>query len=400
MLYDFKAKKVDGKVIEGTVEAAHEAMARGLVKERGFEPFAITKHRRSLLTFNIAFFSSVSVKEITIWSRQLSVMVSANLPIVAALKTLANQAGNPLMRTVIAEAARDVEGGARLSSALARHPKIFSNFFVQMVRSGETSGRLDDVLNYLADQQEKDYDLISKIRGAMMYPAFILSGLLVVGFIMMTFVIPKLTAVISESGATLPWTTRLLIATSGFFVHYWWLVIVIVIGAGIGFFRFIATPSGRATWDAFKLKIPIFGTLFSRIYLVRFCRSLSTLMIGGVPLATSLAIVAEVVGNSVFKTLVLDTAKAVKDGHPLTSIFQKHKIFPAMASEMLATGERTGKLEDILSRLSTFYSREIDNLVTNMVSLIEPLIMVLMGLAVGVMVSAIILPMYNLANEL
>lgn len=400
MLFDFRAKKTDGDVIAGTVEAAHETMARGLVQERGFELIAMTKHRRPFSTFAIPFLSRVSVKEITIWSRQLSVMVSANLPIVQALKTLANQATNPLLRDVLHETARDVEGGARLSLALSRHPRVFSNFFVQMVRSGETSGRLDDVLDYLADQQEKDYDLISKIRGAMMYPAFILSGLLVVGFIMMTFVIPKLTAVISESGATLPWTTRLLIAVSGFFAHYWWLVLVIVIGASIAFFRFIATPSGRAMWDAFKLKIPVFGTLFSRIYLVRFCRSLSTLMIGGVPLATSLAIVAEVVGNSVFKTLILDTAKAVKDGHSLTAIFQKHKEFPAMASEMLATGERTGTLEDILSRLSTFYSREIDNLITNMVSLIEPMIMVLMGLAVGVMVSAIILPMYNLANEL
>lgn len=387
-------------MVEGTVEAAHEAMALGLVKERGLDPLSLTPHHRSLLNMNIALLSRVSVKEVTIWSRQLSVMVSANLPIVQALKTLSNQASNPLMCDVLQSAAQDVEGGARLSQALGKYPKIFSNFFVQMVRSGETSGRLDEVLNYLADQQEKDYDLLSKIRGAMMYPAFILSGLFAVGFIMMTFVIPKLTAVIAESGATLPWTTRLLITVSGFMTHYWWIVLVLLAVAIVAFSRFIKTTNGRRIFDTIKLHLPIFGTLFSRIYLVRFTRSLATLMVGGVPLATSLSIVAEVVGNTVFRDLILETAAAVRDGHPLTKVFQEHKAFPAMAAEMLATGERTGKLEDVLNRLSTFYSREIDNLVTNMVSLIEPMIMVLMGLAVGVMVSAIILPMYNLANEI
>lgn len=400
MLFDYKAKTQDGKIVEGVVDAAHEEMAKGLVKERGFEPLSITAHKRSLLTANITFLSRVSLKEVTIWARQLSVMVSANLPIVQALKTLANQATNPLMRTVLVECARDVEGGARLSQALGKHPKVFSNFFVHMVRSGETSGRLDEVLNYLADQQEKDYDLVTKIKGAMTYPIFILSGLFVVGFIMMTFVIPKLTAVIAESGAKLPWTTRLLIAVSGFMTKFWWVVLVLLVVALVAFFQMLKTKRGRTLFDTAKLHIPIFGTLFSRIYLVRFCRSLSTLMVGGVPLAQSLAIVAEVVGNSVFKDMVLETAKAVRDGHPLTEIFSKRKAFPPMASEMLATGERTGKLEDILARLSTFYSREIDNLVTNMVSLIEPMIMVLMGLAVGVMVSAIILPMYNLANQI
>ncbi len=400
MLYDYKAKNSDGKIVEGTVDAPYEEMARGLVKERGLELFSLAKHKRSALTMNITLFSRVSVKEIAIWSRQLSVMVSANLPIVQALKTLANQASNPLMKEVLAESAREVEGGARLSQALQKHPKVFPDFFVQMVRSGETSGRLDEVLNYLADQQEKDYDLLSRIRGAMMYPAFILSGLLVVGFIMMTFVIPKLTAVIAESGAKLPLTTRMLIAVSGFFTHYWWIVILLVVAAVAGFIQLKRTPKGKMVLDSIALRVPVFGTLLSRVYLVRFCRSLSTLMIGGVPLAQGLLIVADVMGNTVFKNLVLDTAKAVKDGHPLTEVFQKNKTFPAMASEMLATGERTGKLEDILARLSTFYSREIDSLVTNMVSLIEPMIMVLMGIAVGVMVSAIILPMYNLANEM
>lgn len=400
MLFDYKAKNTSGTIVEGTVDAAHEAMATGLLKERGLELQRLTPHRRSLLNLNISFLSGVSVKEITIWSRELSVMVSANLPIVQAIKTLAGQSKNPFFREVLTACAHDVEGGARLSQALEKHPKAFSNFFVHMVRSGETSGRLDSVLEYLADQQEKDYDLLSKIRGAMAYPAFILTGLVVVGFIMMVFVIPKLTAVIAESGTSLPFTTRLLIAVSGFMARYWWLLIIAAIALVFGFTRGIRTSRGRMLWDRVKLKVPVFGTLLSRIYLVRFCRSLGTLLAGGVPLAQSLIIVAEVVGNSVFRQLTLDTAKAVRDGHPLTELFQENPVFPSMAAEMLATGERTGKLDNILSRLSTFYTREIDNLVTNMVSLIEPMIMVLMGLAVGVMVSAIILPMYNLANEM
>jgi type IV pilus assembly protein PilC len=327
-------------------------------------------------------------------------MVSATVPIVQALKILAQQTVNPIFIENIMEMANDVDGGMKLSAAMSKHKKVFSRFFVAMVKSGETSGKLDEVLQYLADQMEKDYDLISRIKGAMIYPVFIIFGMIVVGFLMMVFVVPKMTQMLTESGAELPVLTKMLVATSSFMQSFWWLIIGAAVGLVFLFKMWTRTSFGRVAWDTAKVKIPIFGTLFQKIYIVRFSRSFATLIKGGVPVSAALRITSEVVDNEAYKKLILDTIKEVEDGNSVAGLFGKSDLMPKMLSQMMNVGEQTGKLDSILERLADFYSREIDGLVNGLTSLIEPMILMIMGVGVGGMVAAIMLPMFKVAQSI
>jgi type IV pilus assembly protein PilC len=269
-----------------------------------------------------------------------------------------------------------------------------------MIKSGETTGKLDETLNYLADQKEKDYDLTSKIKGAMIYPLFILGALLVVGVVMMIFVIPQLTAVLEEAGAELPWATKMLIATSDFLKTYWWTLIIISVG-GIFAYRVIyRTAKGKSIIDKAKLNVPVFGNIYKKIYITRFARSFSNLITSGIPLSRALGIVADVIGNHTYKEITLETIKEVEDGNSVSTVFLKHKEVPIMLSQMMSVGEQTGRLDKILAKLADFYAKEVENLVANMVSLIEPLIIVLLGGAVAVLVVSILLPLYSLSSAI
>ncbi len=398
--FSYKAKNKENKTVAGVVQAPSEEMAVDILVDKGLTIFwfkeTATKGEMGL---NIPFLNRIPPKDIVIFSRQLSVLVSANVPLVQSLKTMIKQTNNNRLKIIVSELSDEVEGGSKLSTALGKYPIAFSNFYVNIIRSGETSGKLDEVLNYLADQQEKDYDLMSKIRGAMIYPAFILSSLTVVGMMMMIFVIPKLTGILQEANAELPLATRILIGVSGFLQGFWWLLLILFIGLFIGFQFFIKTDFGRRYWDLIKLKVPVVGNLLRKIMIVRFLRSLDTLITGGVSLPKSLRITGDVVGNVIFKELILNTVKEVEGGNPIASVFAQSKDVPYMVSQMMNIGEKTGKLDEVLRKLTDFYAREIDNLVRNLVTLVEPLVMVLMGLGVGLMVAAVILPMYNLASS-
>ena len=397
--FEYKAKNSQGQIFKGKVEAPSQGAVIQMLSEKEMFPLTIKTVRESKDFFaNIDFLNKVGAKDLVLLSRQLSVMKSANLPIVQSLHILEKQTENPKLKVIVAEIADEVDGGAKLSQAMSNYPKVFSDFFISVVRSGETSGRLDEVLNYLADQQEKDYDLMSKIKGAMIYPAFIVGGLAVVGVIMMVFVVPKLTDILAETGQELPMATKLLIGTSKAMSHYWWLLLVGLIAVIFGFHSYIGTRHGGLFLDVLKIKMPIFGKLFQRIYLVRFTRSMATLLAGGVPLIDSLRVTSDIVGNKVYQDIIDRTVREVEDGNPVSTIFLQSKDVPAMVSRMMSVGEQTGYMDKVLEKLTDFYAREIDNLVTNLVSLMEPLIMVVLGVAVGVMVAAIIMPMYNMAS--
>lgn len=398
--YRFKARDNAGAEVSGMVSADEEKMAEAALRDKGLSEVVLMPIvAKSIWQTSIDFFDRVKVKDLVVFARQFAVMESASVPLVQSLRTLSRQTLNKKLRQIILEVADEVEAGSKLSFALSRHPDVFSDFYVNMIRSGETTGRLGDVLTYLADQQEKDYDLLNKVRGAMMYPAFIIVGMTGVGIVMMVFVIPKLTEVLSESGGQLPLATRVLIGVSDILSNFWWLILAAAIGAVFALRWWIKTPKGRRGWDRVKIKIPIFGYLFQRIYLVRMTRSLNTLLAGGVDLVPALVISADVVGNSFYKDLILKTKKEVEDGNSIISVFQSRNEVPSMYSQMLAVGEETGKMNEILARLGSFYSRDIDNFVANLSTIIEPIIMVVLGLAVGTMVAAIILPMYSLATQ-
>lgn len=398
-IYKYKAFDKDKKVQEGMVEAKNKDYAGEILAEKGFSVVAISEISSGQGKINLDFLNRVKTKDIVIFSRQFSVLISANVSMVQALKILIEQTVNMTLKMAISEAADEVDAGSALSDALGKRPKIFSNFYVSVVKSGETSGKLDESLSYLADEMEKDYDMMSKIKGAMIYPIFVFCSLITVGVLMMILVVPKLTAILTESGAELPITTKILIGTSGFMQKHWWLLAVIVAVSIISFKWYVKRPKGKRQFDYIKLKLPVFGHLFQLIYLVRFTRSMNTLIVGGVTIDNSLKVAAEVVGNKIYQELIEETIKEVEDGNSISSVFVKSKTIPKMVSQMLNVGEKTGKIDIILEKITNFYSREISNIVANLMTLMEPLIMVVMGVAVGIMVAAVILPMYNLASS-
>ena len=388
-------------MVEGNVEAFSEEAVANLLLEKNFIIIDIKAKSKELFNWqSLNFFNKVKTKDLVIFFRQLSVMIDANLPIVKGLRVLLKQTKSEQLKKVIMEILTEVDGGSSLSAAMQLFPNVFTNFYINIVRSGETSGRLSEVMGYLADQQEKDYGLESQVKGAMVYPAFILVGLVVVGFIVMTFVIPQMTGMLVESGAELPFVTKVLLGVSGFFQSFWWLLILLFGCAFVGFSILIKTYVGRRIMDTAKIKLPIFGPIFKNIYIVRICRSFSTLLKGGVPVSQSLEVVKTVVDNLVYEEILESTIKEVEEGNLLADSLALSPYIPTTVTQMISIGEETGKLEDVLIKIGDFYSSEVDGSVRMLSTLIEPIIMVILGCAVGVFIAAIILPMWKLASAL
>jgi len=398
-LYNYRARNAQDEVSSGLVEADSENIAADILQERGFRVLYLEDKKQGLARLEISF-SRVKVKDLVIFSRQLSILISAGVSLTESLKDAAGQTKSDKLKKALLKVAAEVEGGSRFSEALESQPKVFNSFFVNIVKSGELSGRLQEVLLYLADQLEKDYDLRSKIRGAMIYPAFVMSSLFVIGILMMVFVVPKLTEMLDQTGATLPLSTRIVKGASDFLVIYWWLVFLVVGGLVGGILYTVRQPTGRRIADGLKLRLPIFGKLFNYIAVIRFCRSMHTLMVGGVDISHALGIAADMVGNVVYRDLVLQAQASVSGGGALAEVFDESKLVPKMLPQMLKTGEATGRVDEVLERISEFYQREVNSIIANLMSLLEPVIMVVLGVAVAVMIMAIILPMYEISSNM
>jgi type IV pilus assembly protein PilC len=286
-----------------------------------------------------------------------------------------------------------------LSDALKKHPHVFSTFYANVIKAGETSGKLDEILNYLADEVEKDYDLSKKFKGALIYPIFVCSGLVIVGFIFLFFVLPELTKILQETGATLPLATRLIIGIADFLQKYYILLIIFVVGGGIGLKLFFKTKVGKRNRDLFLVKAPIIGKIFQLIYLIRFSRSLRTLLRGGVTVTRSLSIVGDIVRNTVYKDIITETIDDINEGGSIVTVLENSDYVPKMIPEMMSIGEKTGRLDDVLEEIAKFYDKEVRVKLDNLNTMLEPIIMVVMGIGVGIMVAAVIMPMYNIASQ-
>jgi len=399
--YEYRARDAHNVILEGLIEAATQDIAAETLQDRGLSALSLEEHAEAMLfEWELPFFNKIPIKDVVIFTRQFAVLIGAKVPVVQGLKTVARQTRHARLQRAVLDVSTEVESGTPLSAAMARHPEAFSAFFVNIIRSGETTGRLEEVMGYLADQMEKDYDLTGRIKGAMIYPIIVIFGLVVAGFIMMTYVVPKLTATFTESDMELPWTTKALVAVSSFFQHNSILIIVAAAAFVAAFIVFTRRPTGRAIWDRFKLMFPVFGPLYKNIYIVRFTRSMTTLLNGGVDVPCALDICADIVGNEHFRRLIAETRKEVSDGNSITTVFMRDPLLPKMVSQMMTVGEETGRLSQVLEKLTEFFSRELDSSVRNLVSAIEPIIMLVMGGAVGVMVAAIMMPMYQMATSL
>ncbi len=400
-IFQFRARNNRGEMVTDYVEAPDATGAREAVQSRGLFVLDVVQQAgddgwQKL----VPWLRHIPARDLVAFSRQLAVMAGATIPLVQALRTLVEQSSNVHLKAIALRLAEDVSGGSRLSQSMSSFPWVFNTFFVNMVRAGEVSGRLDETLNFLADEQEKDYDLSTKIKGAMMYPAFVIGGMIIVGFIMMVFVLPKLTELVAGIGGQLPWSTRTLIAVSNLVSGYWYLLLAGAAGLVAGATAFIKTVPGRWWWDNKKLRLPLIGTLAQRIYLVRLTRGLATLLSAGIPLTQAIGVAAQVIGNTAYADLLEKTVAEVEEGRSVTVLLAKSDVVPAMVYQMMAVGEQTGQLDSMLEKVSLFYAREVETLVQNLVRLIEPAIIILLGVAVGVVVAAVILPIFNLATQL
>ncbi|MBI2587958.1 type II secretion system F family protein, partial [Candidatus Azambacteria bacterium] len=327
-----------------------------------------------------------------------STLFGADVPLLLALQALRREQSHPRLRDALEEIASDVDGGMSFSKALTKHPDVFSPFFVNLVRSGEVSGKLQEVLSYLADYLEREYEITSKARGALIYPAFVLTGFLIVAIVMVVYVIPQLEGVLTETGQEFPLVTRVLLASSRFFRAFWWLLGILAAGGGYGLFRYLKTPTGRALWDRLKLRLPVLGPIARELYMARFAESLATLIVGGLPITEALGVSADVVGNEVYRGIIREAVTEVRRGETISSVLRRSPEVPAMVAEMVAIGEQSGRIDAILRKIAAFYQRDVDRALSNLVALIEPVLIVGLGIGVGLLVAAVLLPIYNLTR--
>lgn len=397
--YLYKAKNKNGTLATGEVEAASPEHAAKLVHDKGLIVISINPVRESLFNFIKRYRDRITSSDISTFTRQFATMVNAGLPITEALLILRSQAKGS-MQKMVATIMADVEGGESLSVALSRHPTIFSPTYIALVKSGEVGGVLDEVLIRLADNLEKQEEFKGKIKGALIYPIVIVVGMVGVALILMIFVIPKLTSLYSDFGATLPLPTRILMGVSGFVLKAWPLILL-VLGLGIyGYIQYRKTPTGRRKTDELLFKLPVIGDFQRQVILTEVTRTLSLMVGAGVSILEGLNITAGVVNNVVISDALKDAAIQVEKGFPVAFSFARHpEAFPFILSQMIAVGEETGKMEEVLKKISRIFEMESDEKVKTLTAAIEPIVMILLGVGVGFMVIAVILPIYNLTSQ-
>lgn len=396
--FSYKAKDLSGKDVKGLVEAQDKKQALTILHEKHFTPFFIKEEGENFLGyFYNKFVKKVSQGEVAVFTRQIATMISAGLPLTEALTILRSQ-GKGLLQEAIGEILRDVEGGSNLADAMEKFPRIFSPVYIALVRAGESAGVLDNILTRLADNLEAQREFQTKIKGAMTYPIIILVGMGGVIFIMMVLVIPKLTSLYTEFNAKLPISTQILITFSSFAARFWWLIILAVFGLAYLLRILNKNRDTKRKLDELKFKIPIYGKLQSQIVLAEFTRTLGLLVGAGVSIVEALQISSKTAGNIKIEEGILEASKQVEKGFPLSATISANPFFPKILAQMLTVGEETGKIDEVLLKVAKFFQSESDESLKGLTSAIEPLIMVIMGVGVGFLAIAIILPIYNLTS--
>jgi type IV pilus assembly protein PilC len=398
--FQYKVKDKNGKLVEGSLEAENAQLVVSKLRSMGYVPIEIQQSgggaslQRELKIPGLS--DRVSLKEVAVFSRQFATMINSGLSLLRSLNILAEQTESKSLAEIVSQVRMDVEKGSSLSQAMAKHPKAFGRLYVSMVRAGEVGGALDSVLLRLADTIEKQVELRRKVKSAMTYPLVVAILVLTIVTAMLLFVIPMFQGIYKQLGGTLPAPTQLLINISNVCRKLWYMIFLGEIGAAIAFRRWINSEEGRKQWDAIKLKVPIFGKLVRKTALARFSRTLSALVRSGVPILESLDIVAETAGNHVVANAVRETQAAVKRGDPLSRKLEEHPVFPPMVVQMMAVGEETGALDEMLDKIADFYDQEVEATVNALTSLIEPILIVVMGVCVGGMIISLYLPMFNI----
>jgi type IV pilus assembly protein PilC len=396
--YAYKVRDRGGKLIAGTLVGDSQSLVIARLRDQGYVPIEVTLKKEGLNRELSLRPGRVKLKTLAVFSRQFATMVNSGLPILRALAILSDQTDEKTLSKVLTDVRIAVERGASLSEAMAKHPKVFSNLYVAMVRSGEVGGVLDAVLLRLADAIEKEVGLRQKIKSAMTYPVVVLGMVTLILAAMLLFIVPQFETIYADLGSTLPLPTRILLGVSTLIRTFWWFWVLFWIGFAFGLKRFKKTERGRAFLDAFKLKVPVFGGLFHKTALARFANTLGVLLKSGVPILQAMDIVKETVDNQVMARAIADVQASVKEGESIAKPLSKHPVFPPMVVQMLAVGEETGAIDSMLEKVAHFYDEEVSATVEALTSLIEPIMIAVIGGAVGLSVIALYLPMFNLIN--
>jgi general secretion pathway protein F len=406
-VFEYKGFNEKGKAVTGVKDAENPKALRTLLRREGVFLTEVTAERAAVgasgvggsakdLRLKQLFVGRIKTVDIAILTRQLATLLGAGIPLVEALLALIDQVDHERLKTIVTQVKDRVNEGAALADALAEHPRAFSSLYVNMVRSGEHSGALDVVLIRLADFTEAQARLRSKVMGTMLYPAI----MMVVGFgivaVLMTVVIPKISQMFTDMGATLPLMTRVLIGTADFAQDKWWLVTLLAVG-GIAFFlRWKKTEKGVAKWDAFLLKLPVVGPLIRMLSIARFSRTLSTLLQSGVPLLTSMDIVRALVTNKVLSDVIVNARDSIREGESIAGPLRRSGEFPPLVYHMIAIGERSGQLEEMLANVANAYDAQVDTRITALTSLLEPVMIVMMGGIIAFMVFSVLMPILQM----
>ena len=384
------------------MEAIGEEFATEILQTNGLILLSLTVEE-SKVSFERQLqklWEGVNQRELAIFFRQLATLIEAKVPVTSSLQSVAEQTDNEYLRSIAREMSDDIDDGMPFSEALERHKDTFSSLIINMVKAGEISGGLQRSIKYIADNIEKNYYMTSKIKGSLMYPGFVIGAASIIGFLVITFILPKITGIIKEMGIVVPWYTKVLMWLGDFMSVYWWAVLLVVIGAIAGFMYYANSDSGKRDMEEIILKIPVVGTISSRLYLIRFAENLSALLTGGIPIVRALTVVADVVGNGIYKRVILQAADNVRTGGLMSQVLMNSPVIPPMVAQMVKIGEETGSTTQVLKAVSDFYSQEVDMLTKNMMSLIEPILIVILGIGVAIMVVGILLPIYNIAGQL
>ncbi len=400
-LFKYKAITSNGIQKEGTIDAANTELAVAAIQRRGLTLINIeSADKKDLLHMEFKFLQRVKMKEIVVLSRQISTLFEAQISAVNAFKLLAAESENPLLQEKLTKIAEDIQSGGTIADALSKHPKLFSKFYVAMVKSGEESGRLDEVFLFLADYLDQTYAVTAKARNALIYPAFIIFTFVSVMVLMLTTVIPKLADVLIESGQEIPVYTAAIINLSNFLVNYFWLVGIILVVLIVAIVRYAQTPDGKDKLARAKIAFPILGTLYKFLYLSRVADSLSTTLHSGIRLVRGLEISADVVGDPVFRKILLEAASDVQTGKSVSETLRRYPDqFPGIMIAMMKVGEESGDMGKMLEVMAKFYRREVTGAVDTLVSMIEPLMIVMLAVGVGILLAAVLVPIYNISGS-
>jgi type II secretory pathway component PulF len=399
MLFNYQALENSGKRVEGSIEAISADVAIGSLQKRGLILTQIEPAEKESWLSRFSFANRVSNKDVVMLSRQMATLFEAQVSALKIFTLLSAEVENEALRKSLDQIVADLQAGSPISKALAKHPTIFSDFYVNMVRAGEETGKLDETFSYLADHLDRNYEVVSKVKNALIYPAFVITVFISVMILMFTVIIPKISVIIVESGQTVPIYTQIVFGLSNFLIDYGIFLLALLVLLAFFTIRYIRTPAGSAALARFKLEVPIIGELYKKLYLAVISDSMSTMITSGIPMLKAIEVTSTVVDNNVYKEVLSDTLTSVKGGRSLSASLGDHQEVPSMLVQMIRVGEETGEAGSIFRTMARFYQRDVINMVDTIVGLIEPVMIVLLGLGVGVLLASVLIPIYEIANS-